>query len=117
MVNEYMFKNLMDSLVPITRFNKGEASRIFDEVSRSGTKIVLKNNTPACVLMDPKQYEEMLEQLEDYSLIVESIKRLDHNEDTADFSEVLCSGQRPPWRSSSSQYGMAMRSTMPPGNG
>lgn len=33
----------------------------------------------------------MLEQLEDYSLIVESIKRLDHNEDTADFSEVLCS--------------------------
>ena len=41
--------------------------------------------------MDPKQYEEMLEQLEDYSLIVESIKRLDHNEDTADFSEVLCS--------------------------
>ena len=91
MVNEYMFKNLMDSLVPITRFNKGEASRIFDEVSRSGTKIVLKNNTPACVLMDPKQYEEMLEQLEDYSLIVDSIKRLDHNEDTADFSEVLCS--------------------------
>ena len=31
--------NIMNSMVPISRFNKGEASKIFDEVASSGTKI------------------------------------------------------------------------------
>ena len=34
---------MMNSMVPITRFNKGEANRIFDEVESSGMKIVVKN--------------------------------------------------------------------------
>ncbi len=46
-------KGLMDSLVPVSRFNRGEAGKIFEEVSKYGTKIVLKNNTPACVLVSP----------------------------------------------------------------
>ncbi len=37
---------VMKSIVPITRFNKGEANRIFEEVKSSGTKIVMKNNRP-----------------------------------------------------------------------
>lgn len=93
MVNEHTFKNLMDSLVPITRFNKGEASRIFEEVSKSGTKIVLKNNIPACVLMDPKQYNRLLEQLEDYSLALEAYRRMEHGGEYRDFEQVLESSQ------------------------
>ena len=48
------------SLVPISRFNKGEANKIFEEVRESGFKIVLKNNSPACVLLTPETYEACL---------------------------------------------------------
>ena len=67
---------LMNSMVPITRFNKGEASRIFDEVAAGGTKIVVKNNKPACVLMSPEQYTELMELLSDYILLDEAERRM-----------------------------------------
>lgn len=67
---------LMNSMVPITRFNKGEASRIFDEVAAGGTKIVVKNNKPACVLMSPEQYTELMELLSDYILLDEAKRRM-----------------------------------------
>ena len=41
--------NILDSIVPISRFNKGEANRIFTEVKNDGIRIVVKNNTPECV--------------------------------------------------------------------
>lgn len=73
--------NIMNSIVPITRFNRGEASKIFDEVEENGFKVVLKNNTPACVLVTPKLYEEMVEALEDYALYFEAEKRIKNAED------------------------------------
>lgn len=73
-------KNFMNSIVPISRFNRGEASKIFDEVNETGVKIVLKNNVPACVLVDPQRYEEMIEMLEDYALFVEAEKRMKNAE-------------------------------------
>jgi len=69
-------KNIMDSIVPITRFNRGEANKIFEEVSEYGTKIVLKNNVPTCFLVNPERYEEMVEALEDYALYFEAEKRM-----------------------------------------
>ena len=56
---------VMKAIVPIKRFNKGEANQIFDEVESGGTKIVMKNNRPACVLMSPGQYESLIEMLSD----------------------------------------------------
>ena len=67
--------DIMSSIIPITRFNRGEASKIFDEVSESGVKVVLKNNAPACVLVDPKQYDEMIDALEDYALYFDAQNR------------------------------------------
>lgn len=69
-------KDVMSSIVPITRFNRGEAGKIFDEVCESGFKIVLKNNTPACVLLQPEKYEAMIEALEDYALYFEAERRM-----------------------------------------
>lgn len=88
-------RDIMNSIVPITRFNKGEASKIFDEVSESGAKIVLKNNVPACVLVEPEQYEMMLEALEDYALYVEAEQRLKQAEEAGfvDQQEVYASLQ------------------------
>lgn len=74
MVNEVSISNVLNSLVPISRFNKGEANKIFDEVKETGCKIVLKNNVPACVLITPEKYNEMMETIENYNLLVEAEK-------------------------------------------
>jgi len=72
--------NLMNFFVPITRFNRGEASKIFDEVRKNGVKIVLKNDVPACVLVEPTKYDEMVRLLEDYELFFEAEKRMKNAE-------------------------------------
>ena len=54
-MNKMSVVDMMNAMVPITRFNKGEAAKIFDEVETTGTKIVVKNNRPACVLISPSQ--------------------------------------------------------------
>jgi len=63
-------------MVPVSRFNKGEAAKIFDEVVQSGIKIAVKNNKPACVLLSPQRYEDMMEEMENLHLLVEAEKRL-----------------------------------------
>jgi len=68
-VNTLVTPKAFDSLIPISNFSKGGANKIFDEVSKSGCKIVLKNNTPACVLMSPATYCALLEELEELRLL------------------------------------------------
>ena len=83
-MNEMSAVGIMKSIVPITRFNKGEANKIFDEVQASGTKIVVKNNKPACVLLSPSQYESLMETLSDYLLLDEAGRRAAANACRAD---------------------------------
>ena len=80
-------EGIMNRIVPITRFNKGEASKIFEEIKTDGTKVVLKNNDPVCVLITPDEYEAMLDQLMDYQMAAEAAHRLE-TEDDAIFSEA-----------------------------
>ncbi|MBO5219649.1 MAG: type II toxin-antitoxin system Phd/YefM family antitoxin [Clostridia bacterium] len=77
---------MMNAMVPITRFNKGEASKIFDEVEANGMKIVVKNNKPACVLLSPAQYENLMEMLSDAILLAEAEKRMAANDDSENIS-------------------------------
>ena len=70
-------KNFVKSMVPISRFNKGEAGKIFSEVNYEGIKVVLKNNAPACVLLSPDVYEEIQEALENYRLLLEAETRME----------------------------------------
>lgn len=72
--------DVMSTLVPISRFNKGEANKIFDEVKTEGVKLVIKNNTPSCVLINPEKYESLIEALEDYALYFEAEKRMSKEE-------------------------------------
>ncbi len=69
---------MLKTMIPISRFNKGEANKIFDEVEMTGTKIVVKNNKPACVLISPAQYESLMEMLSDFILREEAEARLEH---------------------------------------
>lgn len=69
---------MLKTMIPISRFNKGEANKIFDEVETTGTKIVVKNNKPACVLISPAQYESLMEMLSDFILREEAEARMEH---------------------------------------
>jgi len=75
-MNAFKAVNIIDSIVPISRFNKGEANKIFKEVKTKGIRIVVKNNTPECVLISPKEYQEMVEKYEDALLLIEANNRL-----------------------------------------
>ena len=60
-------------------------------VESSGTKIVMKNNTPACVLMSPRQYEALMETLADYIAQEEAEERMAHYnpQETMSHEEVM----------------------------
>lgn len=75
-IHNISMKNLMNQIVPISRFNKGEASKICEEVQETGVKAVLKNNVRVMVLVEPNQYDEMVELLEDYALLFEAEERM-----------------------------------------
>ena len=73
---------MLKTMIPISRFNKGEANKIFDEVETTGTKIVVKNNKPACVLISPAQYESLMEMLSDFILREEAEARMEQQDDS-----------------------------------
>ena len=85
-MNQMSVVGMMKSMIPITRFNKGEAAKVFEEVESSGTKIVMKNNQPACVLISPTQYESLMEMLSDYLLYSEAEDRMAKNNDADNIS-------------------------------
>lgn len=76
--------NILQNLIPITQFNKGQASKIFDRLSRLSTEkklIVLKNGEPSAVILSPREYERLIEIEEDYILLAEANKRIDESRD------------------------------------
>ncbi|MCL2249884.1 MAG: type II toxin-antitoxin system Phd/YefM family antitoxin [Oscillospiraceae bacterium] len=90
MVGNVYRGNLLDALVPISRFNKGEANKIFDEVRSSGFKVVVKNNAPACVLLTPERYQEIMDMLDDRYLLAVAEERLKNdNGVTYSYEEIL----------------------------
>ena len=64
--------------IPISQFNRGLAGKIFDDVKRSGAKVVMKNNEAEVVLVPPEEYIEMMERLEDIELLSIALERLEH---------------------------------------
>ncbi len=58
-------KQISNRTVSISDFNRGLAGRIFDDVKSTGSKVVLKNNTPECVLLSPEEYSRLMDEVED----------------------------------------------------
>ncbi len=82
--------SILNSLVPITQFNRGQASRIFDRLHTESQLVVLKNNQPAAVILSPEEYARLSEIEEDYFLLIEATKRLaDNNAPTTPIDDVM----------------------------
>ena len=82
--------NILQCLVPISQFNKGQASKIFDRLRSEKELIVLKNNQPSAIILSPEEYTRLTE-IEDYFLLLEANKRLEENgsKPTVPLSSVL----------------------------
>ena len=73
--------------VPISCFDEGGASRIFDAVKHDGPTVVMNNDHPVCVLLSPKQYEVLIEMLSDTLLFEEAESRMAMNDDSKNTSQ------------------------------
>ena len=80
--------NFLTRLIPITQFNRGQASRIFDRLHSEPELIVLKNNQPSAVILSPDKYARLAEIEENYVLLLEATKRLAANQDNSAIPEA-----------------------------
>lgn len=73
--------NIMDCLVPISLFNKGQATKIFSRLRETKELFVLKNNQPSAVILAPEEYARLTEIEENYTFLLEATRRLEQNGD------------------------------------
>ena len=83
--------DLLQRLVPISQFNKGQAAKIFDRLHSERELIVLKNNQPSAIILSPEEYTRLTEIEEDYFLFLEANKRIEENgsNKTISFDSVM----------------------------
>ena len=81
----------LKNTIPISLFNKGLAGKIFKSVKEDGSKIVMKNNAPECILLSPETYMEITEKLENAELLALVLDRIEHGalQNTRDWDEVM----------------------------
>jgi prevent-host-death family protein len=66
----------LNSLVPITQFNKGQAAKIFDRLKTEGQLVVVKNNIPSAVILSLEEYVRMSKAEKDLRLLQSAKKRI-----------------------------------------
>lgn len=62
--------------ISISQFNRGFAGKIFDDVKKSGAKVVMKNNVAECVLLAPDEYVRMMDEINDARLLTVATQRM-----------------------------------------
>ena len=72
--------------VPITQFNRGFAGKIFEDVKKSGAKVVMKNNAAECVLLSPDEYLRLIDEVNDARLLSLAAERMADFDPTATVS-------------------------------
>lgn len=70
--------NVIERTVPVSMFNNGMAEKVFDDVKRNGTKVVMKNNSSECVLMSPEEYMRLNDEYNDFKLLALAHKRMEN---------------------------------------
>ena len=81
--------NFLQSLIPISQFNKGQAAKIYDRLHSESELIVLKNNQPSAIILSPEEYTRLTEIEEDYYLLLEANKRMEESNKTLSFDTVM----------------------------
>lgn len=66
----------IQNTISISLFNRGLAGKIFEEVKKSGAKVVMKNNTAECVLLSPEEYVKLMNEVNDARLLAMATERI-----------------------------------------
>lgn len=61
------YDSLINRLIPISEFNKGQASKIFTRLQKDRQLVVIKNNLPIAVLLSLNEYQSLMQKIEDKS--------------------------------------------------
>lgn len=69
-------RSAIENTISISLFNRGLAGKIFEDVKRKGAKVVMKNNTPECVLLSPEEYIRLIDEVNDARLLSEAAARM-----------------------------------------
>ena len=72
----------IQNTISISLFNRGLAGKIFEDVKKSGAKVVMKNNAAECVLLSPEEYVKLMNEVNDARLLTMATERMS-NFDTA----------------------------------
>ena len=77
--------------ISISLFNRGLAGKVFEEVKKTGAKVVMKNNAPECVLLSPEEYIRLMDEVNDARLLTIAAERMQNfkREDLIDGDEVF----------------------------
>ena len=73
---------MVNKMIPISQFNKGQASKIFERLNKEKFLVVLKNNQASAIILSPAEYSRLSEIEEDYRLLIEANKRINDNNST-----------------------------------
>ena len=68
--------NVITNTISISLFNRGLAGKVFEDVKRSGAKVVIKNNAPECVLLSPDEYVKLMDEVNDARLLTLASERM-----------------------------------------
>ena len=68
--------NAITNTISISLFNRGLAGKVFEDVKRSGAKVVIKNNAPECVLLSPDEYVKLMDEVNDARLLALATERM-----------------------------------------
>ena len=72
--------------ISISLFNRGLAGKIFEDVKKSGAKVVMKNNAAECVLLSPDEYLRLIDEVNDARLLSLAAERMADFDPTATVS-------------------------------
>ena len=94
-LEESVMNTLLDT-IPITKFNRGQAGKIFGEIKEmDGVKVVVKNNEPEVVIISPSMYNKLIslynreKEKALYQKIANRIAAMDRNAKTYSEADIM----------------------------
>lgn len=88
--------NTLLDTIPITKFNRGQAGKIFGEIKEmDGVKVVVKNNEPEVVIISPSMYNKLIslynreKEKALYQKIANRIAAMDRNAKTYSEADIM----------------------------
>lgn len=88
-MNANTFKTILSSTISISDLTRAGAKKIFDNLNKDGSKIVLKNNKPVAALVSTDRYKELLDKEEDLQLIKMAMARMNQVDDIITSTEFF----------------------------